>query len=161
MDATAFKDTEGRTWTFGVTVKDVRRVKQTTGVDLLEIVNVAGDTFAKLTADIVLLFDVMAALLAPALESKGLDSDDLAAALDEQSTNAAVTAMFEATIGFFQPAKAHALRTAFRRVWAAANEQQAAALTEATAALSSPEFDASLQAAMRGAFNGPGEPSLN
>lgn len=160
MDATTFTDTEGRRWSFSVTLLDVANVKTHCGIDVLDLVSPDSEHLAALTADVVKLFEVMAVLLRAQLDDRKLTEEDLARAMDEQVAESASRAMFEAILGFFRPTKAEPLRAAFKKVTAAADKLRDQAVAEANEAIHSPAFDEAVERGLAEAF-GPGVTSSN
>ena len=93
-----FQDTAGRTWTVGVNVDAVKRVKSLVGVDLL-----ATDQklFEMLASDLVLLCDVVYAVCKPEADTRDVSSEDFGRAMSGDALGAAAEALVEELIDFF------------------------------------------------------------
>jgi len=93
-----FQDTAGRTWTVGVNVDAVKRVKALVGVDLL-----ATDQklFEMLASDLVLLCDVVYAVCQPEAEGRNVSGEEFGSAMSGDALGAAADAQVEELIGFF------------------------------------------------------------
>jgi len=93
-----FTDTAGRTWTVGVNVDAVKRVKTLVGVDLL-----ATDQklFELLANDLVLLCDVVYAVCKPEADTQNVPSEDFGRAMSGDALGAAATALVEELVDFF------------------------------------------------------------
>jgi hypothetical protein len=145
-----FRDVQEREWTVEVNVAALKRVKDSTDVDLTRLVDPEADVISKLSEDVFLLFDVICALLKPQLEKHGLSAEEFGAGLDEESTEKAATALFEGIIDFFREDKRTLLKRAFSKVKAAAESSQSEALNRAMKEVESETFDEAIRAAMSG-----------
>lgn len=163
---THFTDTEGRRWSFEVNVFTVQRVQRETGVNLLGLTDLAGDTLQRLATDVVALFDVMASLLQDQLKDRDISVEGFGRALDERAVGDATKALVTAVLDFFQPAKAETLKTVFAKVWTASERASSSATTRVAELMEGPEFDAAIEEAVAAVFapapavpGGPGEES--
>jgi hypothetical protein len=136
-----FTDTTGRVWTVTITVDTVRRVRNTTNVDLLDVAG--GTLIERLVSDPVLLCDVLFAVIRPEAEAKQVSDADFGRALAGDAIDAATTALLEGLVSFFPSPKRRVLSKALDKL----NAWQAEALAAAEAKLDSPELAAAVQAA--------------
>lgn len=156
MTSNSFTDTEGRRWSFEVNVFTVQRVQRETGVNLLGVTDLAGDTIQKLAGDVVVLFDVITSLLQDQLRERDVSIEDFGRALDERAANEATKALVTAVLDFFQPEKAGTLKTAFEKVWTATERTTIEATNRMAEVVEGPAFDAAVEEAMQTMFVGPG-----
>ena len=136
-----FTDTTGRVWTIAITVDTVRRVRNTTNVDLLDVAG--GTLIERLVSDPVLLCDVLFAVIRPEAEAKQVSDGDFGRALAGDVIDAATNALLEGLVGFFPSPKRRVLTKALEKL----NAWQREALAAAEAKLDSPELAAAVQAA--------------
>lgn len=98
-----FKDSEGRRWTFRLTLGDVKRVMDTLGVNLLNLSQFAEEGAESVTTRLVLddLFvaEIIGVILAPQAEKYGVD---VLATLDGSTMKAAQDAFLEEFAFFFR-----------------------------------------------------------
>lgn len=104
--------------------------------------------FPKLAGDLFVLFDVLAELVRPQLDAKGLSTQQFGESLDEEAAEKAVTALVEATLDFFQEGKRMLLKRAFAKVTRAAERRRTTTLSTALQKVESPEFDQALETAL-------------
>jgi hypothetical protein len=140
-----FTDTTGRVWTIAITVDTVRRVRNTTNVDLLDVAG--GTLIERLVSDPVLLCDVLFAVIRPEAEAKQISDGDFGRALAGDVIDAATTALLEGLVSFFPSPKRRVLTKVLEKL----NAWQREALAAAELRLDSPELAAAVQAA----FNAP------
>jgi hypothetical protein len=144
----SFADAKGQTWTIEINVASLARVRAVTGLDLTKLVDRQADLFSKLAGDLFVLFDVLAELLRPQLEAKGMTAEQFGESLDEEAAERAVTALIEGILDFFQEGKRMLLKRALAKVTQAAQQRRAATLNTALQKVESPEFDQALQTAL-------------
>lgn len=128
-----FTDTQGRTWTIAVTVDTIRRVRALTGTDLMAVLG--GELIERLSADPVLLADVLYAVVKPEADARGVDDADFGRALAGDSVAAATTALLEGLVAFFPSPRARLLRQALAKL----DAWQTAALSAAEERLAAAE----------------------
>lgn len=87
-----FKDNRGRTWEITVDDDARRRVRDETGVELLQI-GTGRKSLAKRPAELV---EVLWTLIRPQAEAQGVEPDDFGRSLVIDPFNAAVEAMIQA-----------------------------------------------------------------
>lgn len=144
----SFADAKGQTWTIEINVTSLQRVRAVTGLDLTKLVDKQADVFPKLAGDLFVLFDVLAELLRPQLEAKGMTAEQFGESLDEEAAERAVTALIEGILDFFQEGKRMLLKRAFAKVTQAAQHRRATTLNTALQKVESPEFDQALETAL-------------
>jgi len=145
----SFTDAKGKTWTIEVNVATLQRVKGLTGVDLTKLIDAQGETFSKVVEDLFVMFDVLTALVRPQLDAQGMTTEQFGESLDETSLEAAVHALIEAVIDFFQEGKRMLLKRAFTKVKTAAERRQTTTIDRALQAVESPEFDQAIENALQ------------
>ncbi len=145
-----FRDTADREWTVEINVTTLKRVKDLAGVDLTALIRPNDPTFKNLSTDMFQLFDVLVALVKPQLEQRQITADAFGQALDENSVEAAVTALLEGVIDFFQADKRVILRRALLKVTTAADRVRRQNLETAAQRVESTEFDQIVERAMSG-----------
>lgn len=145
----SFTDAKGRTWSVDINVATLQRVKGLTGVDLTKLIDARGETFSKVVEDVFVMFDVLTALVQPQLDAQGMTPEQFGESLDETSLEAAVHALIEAVIDFFQEGKRMLLKRAFAKVKTAAERRQSTTIDQAMRAVESPEFDQAIETALQ------------
>lgn len=134
----SFVDTAGRRWSITVTVATLRRIRQSTDIDLLKVIDADSDLADRIANDPVLLVDVLAAALAPQLAARGITADELAEAMDEGTVVDAAFALIEALADFFRGEKAELIKQALREARREAERREAEALQQMARHLASP-----------------------
>ncbi len=135
-----FVDTAGRTWTLAINVDAIKRVKGLTQVNLLEALE--GTLIEKLSADPLLLCDVLFALVKPEADSKGISDSDFGKALAGDAIELATTALLEELVDFFPEARRRVLQKALSKLKAWQNK----VISVAEKRLDSPALEAELEA---------------
>jgi len=125
-------DNRGRSWALSVNVGTIRRVRELTGKNLLDI---AGGSLAEeLSTDPVLLADVLCALHRPELEKMGVSEDDFGESLAGDAIAEATDALMEDLVNFFpDQRRRRLLGMALER----AKKEEAAKMDKAMEALAS------------------------
>jgi len=140
-----FRDCDGREWTVRVTVATVARVKDQTGVDLLEAGEIGSDLFERLTRDPVLCWRVICAVVRPQLDERGVAPEQLAEAMGETEWEQAFLALVEGVIDFFREPKRGLLRQTWTRALAAKQKVEQAAKAQTEAILASGELERTIE----------------
>lgn len=117
-----FTDTTGRPWNLIVNVPTMRRVREATGIHLVDLLNPAASEAGKLL-DPITRADVLFALVKPEADAAGVTADDFGAAMVGDADAAASRALVEAVCDFLPPAKGEKLRAAFLTAEKAANAE--------------------------------------
>lgn len=143
-----FRDREGREWTVRVTVGTIVRVRDQSGVDLLEAGELGSSLFERLTGDPVLFWRVLSAVLRPQLDQRGVTPDQLADAMGEDEWEAAFVALVEGTIDFFREPKRGILRKTWAQARTAQRKVEQAAAQRAEAILESGDLQRQIERAL-------------
>jgi hypothetical protein len=100
MPAT-FTDTESRPWAVAVNAASIKRVKDATGFNLVELFDEKSRRLVELYRDPLLVAEILAAVVAPELDTKGVSRVSFDAALTGDAIRAGLTALLESTNAFF------------------------------------------------------------
>jgi len=144
-----FSDSKSGVWLVSVTMGTVKRVKDETGFNVLDLVDPRSDLVKQLARDPVDLFLILTSVLRPQLVERGISDDQFAELLNEAQIDAACTALMEATFDFFQPKKRGILKNAHAKVNTAFDRVRNQSMEEAERALASPTIDLELEEAFR------------
>lgn len=137
-----FNDESGRTWEIAINVDCIKRVRALLDVDLLTAVD--GDMVPRLTADPILLCDVLYAIIKPQADKLGVSDEDFGRAMAGDAIDHATEAMLAELVNFFPPRRRAPLAKAMETF---AATQQAMA-DRAIKRLESPQMAAYIQRAM-------------
>ena len=100
-----FEDMEGRSWSTGVTVATLRRVKAALGVDLLSLADESSrpeeNLLYRLMSDPCVLCDVLYVVCKPDLDAAGVSDEQFGGALGGDCLAAAADALIEGIVDFF------------------------------------------------------------
>ena len=102
-----FKDNKGREWVVEITVSTINRIKDLTGVNILET-----DAIKTLGGDILQLVNVLYAIVQPQAMKDGITDEQFGEALGGDSIDAASEAFMTEYVGFFPRRKRSLLQTA-------------------------------------------------
>ena len=139
----AFTDNAGRLWEIELNVRQMKRVRDRLGVDLVNVISagedgsVATDTLDRVANDPILLCDILWVLCEGQAKTAGVTDDDFGSSLAGDSISEATRAFLDELVDFFPGARRAILKKAVglaRRY----EEENAAALEKA---LESPEFE--------------------
>jgi len=133
-----YTDRNGHEWTIDVTISSIKRVKQGTGVDLVDIVK--GDLASKLN-DPMILCDVLWTLVEPQARLAGIEPEQFGDGLAGDSLDAAIESLLEGIVNFFPKSR----RDLLNKMLGKARNSESAALTRANQMIDSPEFNAELE----------------
>ncbi len=137
-----FKDNAGRTWTVGIDVAAIKRVRSLVDVDLMSAVE--GKLLERLVSDPVLLCDVIYCVCKPEADSKGVSDEEFGRAMAGDAVDHATTALLEELVDFFPQARRRLLAKALAKL----KNLEARALEVAEMKLDSPELEAEMEAAL-------------
>jgi hypothetical protein len=107
-----FKDNKGDEWAVDMRVDALARVKDATGLDLLDL----QQAVTRLNDDVYLLADVAYMACRPECETRGLSREQFYARLSGESLAAASAAVVESVIDFFPPARRGVMRRAVEKM---------------------------------------------
>ena len=130
-----FNDNAARSWTVQVNVDAIKRVRDLTQVNLLEVVE--GKLLERLISDPILLCDVIYCLCKPEADVKSISDVEFGRAMGGDAIDAATTALLEELVDFFPQAKRRVLAKALAKL----QKLQTAALAAVETRLDSPELD--------------------
>lgn len=94
-------DAAGRTWSIDINYDLIGRVRNSLGVNLLDIVNKDGALLKRLCGDLCFIGDLILACCAEQLEAEALRPADLARGLRGENFECAWKALWEELIDFF------------------------------------------------------------
>lgn len=138
-----FTDNAARTWTVQVNVDAIKRVRDLTRVNLLDVVD--GKLLEQLTSDPILLCDVIYSLAKPEADARSVSDVDFGRAMGGDAIDAATTALLEELVDFFPSARRAVLAKAMTKL----KKLQATALAAVEARLDSTELDALMETQLK------------
>ena len=153
-----FRDTKGRTWKVELNVRQMKRVRDALGVDLVNVIEarrdgtVAADTLERVANDPVLLADILWVLCEGEAKPAGVTDDDFGSALAGDSISEATRAFLDELVDFFPGARRLFLRKAVDLARKCESEGEAAL----KAALESPELAERLRTSLSSPSASPG-----
>ena len=153
-----FKDNQGRSWNFALNVWEMKRIRASLGVDLVNAValgkdgNVQADLVDRIANDPCLLVDILWVVCEDQAKEDGVSDVDFGSSLAGDAVEEATRAFLDELVDFFPGARRLFLRKAVELA------RRYAAQTDAAlkAALESPEFEARLAASMSSSTKSPG-----
>lgn len=153
-----FKDNQGRSWNFALNVWEMKRIRASLGVDLVNAValgkdgNVQADLVDRIANDPCLLVDILWVVCEEQAKEDGVSDADFGSSLAGDAVEEATRAFLDELVDFFPGARRLFLRKAVELA------RRYAAQTDAAlkAALESPEFEARLAASMSSSTKSPG-----
>jgi hypothetical protein len=143
IDVPAWKDREGRRWPTPISVTTIARVKEATGVNLLEIVE--GKLLLRFLDDPLLLVDVLLVVCKPTADERSVSKDAFGDLFVGDVTVDAVQALVQGLLDFFPSDR----REVIERLWKATERAQAEAVRMATDKLNSPLVEQAITEAIR------------
>ena len=153
-----FKDGKGRTWEVALNVWQMKRLRDTLGIDLVNVIgtgpdgSVKVDLIDRIANDPVLLVDILWVLCEGGAKSAGVTDEDFGSSLAGDSIEDATRAFLDELVDFFPGARRLFLKKAvgLARRW---SDETARTLK---AALESPELEERLKTELRSASASPG-----
>lgn len=153
-----FKDNQGRSWNFALNVWEMKRIRASLGVDLVNAValgkdgNVQADLVDRIANDPCLLVDILWVVCEEQAKEDGVSDVDFGSSLAGDAVEEATRAFLDELVDFFPGARRLFLRKAVELA------RRYAAQTDSAlkAALESPEFEARLAASMSSSTKSPG-----
>ena len=130
-----FTDYDGHTWSIEVTIPEVARVKKELGVLLLDLVDLKGELFQRITGDVIFLCDLLWVVCRPQAEQCQTTDEQFGRALRGDALEKALDALFLAVADFFPKERAAlviSLHQRMSRYGQVAMELAAEKLNEAT-----------------------------
>ena len=152
-----FKDGKGRTWEVALNVWQMKRLRDTLGIDLVNVIgtgpdgSVKVDLIDRIANDPVLLVDILWVLCEGGAKSAGVTDEDFGSSLAGDSIEDATRAFLDELVDFFPGARRLFLKKAvgLARRW---SDETARTLK---AALESPELEERLKTELRSASASP------
>lgn len=142
-----FKDEEGRPWQLKVNVASIKRVKDLTGIDLLD--SVEGEVMQRLVANPIDLCDVLFALVKPQADDKGISDVQFGEGMAGEAIDHATVAFLEELTDFFPEPRRSLLKKAVQKI----NQMMAIAAEAGHEYLNSPALDQKLRADIAGSLS--------
>ena len=146
-----FTDTKERVWDVELNVRQMKRVRDVLGIDLVNVIQagkdgaVATDTLDRVANDPILLVDILWVLCEGQAKTAGVTDDDFGSSLAGDSISDATRAFLDELVDFFPGARRLFLKKAVDL--ARKFETENAQMLEK--ALASPEFEERLKTAVR------------
>ena len=111
-----FKDSAGHEWQVQINTNAIKRVRDTAGVNLVDIMG--GDLYGKMLLDPVLVVDIAYGVCKPEADARKLTREDFNACLCGDAIADARTAILEDLVDFFPNPVRGSLKSAFDRAGA-------------------------------------------
>ena len=148
-----FKDNKGRTWEIALNVWQMKRLRDTLGIDLVNVIGTSADgsvrvdTIDRIASDPCLLVDILWVVCERQAKDAGVADEDFGASLAGDSIEEATRAFLDELVDFFPGARRLFLKKAvgLARRW---SDETARTLKEA---LESPELEERLRTELRSA----------
>lgn len=146
-----FTDTKERVWDVELNVRQMKRVRDVLGIDLVNVIQagkdgaVATDTLDRVANDPILLVDILWVLCEGQAKAAGVTDDDFGSSLAGDSISDATRAFLDELVDFFPGARRLFLKKAVDL--ARKFETENAQMLEK--ALASPEFEERLKTSLR------------
>ena len=146
-----FTDTKERVWDVELNVRQMKRVRDVLGIDLVNVIQagkdgaVATDTLDRVANDPILLVDILWVLCEGQAKTAGVTDDDFGSSLAGDSISDATRAFLDELVDFFPGARRLFLKKAVDL--ARKYETENAQMLEK--ALASPEFEERLKTSLR------------
>lgn len=110
----SFKTSDGVEWTLAINVLSVKRCRELTGVNPLELVS-EQKAVANLFSDDVKLCEVLCSLVKPQLDERGKTPDDFYSVINGDVIEAAAEALLSEIVDFFQEPRRGLLKMALAK----------------------------------------------
>ena len=146
-----FKDNKGRTWEIALNVWQMKRLRDTLGIDLVNVIGTSADGSVKvdlidrIANDPVLLVDILWVLCEGQAKAAGVTDDDFGSSLAGDSISDATRAFLDELVDFFPGARRLYLRKAVDL--ARKYERESAEVLKKV--LESPEFEERLKTSLK------------
>ena len=142
-DVPAWKDRDGRKWSTLISVTTIARVKEATGVNLLDIVE--GKLLPRFLDDPLLLVDVLYVVSKSQADERSVSKDAFGDLFVGDVTVDAMQALVQGLLDFFPSDR----RAMIGRLWKATERAQSEAVKMAADKLDSPLIEQALEGAIR------------
>ena len=138
-----FTDTKERVWDVELNVRQMKRVRDVLGIDLVNVIQagkdgaVATDTLDRVANDPILLVDILWVLCEGQAKAAGVTDDDFGSSLAGDSISDATRAFLDELVDFFPGAR----RLILKKAVGLARKYEMESAAAVAEALESPEFE--------------------
>ena len=138
-----FTDTKERVWDVELNVRQMKRVRDVLGIDLVNVIQagkdgaVATDTLDRVANDPILLVDILWVLCEGQAQAAGVTDDDFGSSLAGDSIETATRAFLDELVDFFPGAR----RLILKKAVGLARKYEMESAAAVAEALESPEFE--------------------
>ena len=145
-----FTDTKERVWDVELNVRQMKRVRDVLGIDLVNVIQagkdgaVATDTLDRVANDPILLVDILWVLCEGQAKAAGVTDDDFGSSLAGDSISDATRAFLDELVDFFPGAR----RLFLKKAVDLARKYETENLEVLKKALASPEFEERLKTSL-------------
>ena len=145
-----FTDTKERVWDVELNVRQMKRVRDVLGIDLVNVIQagkdgaVATDTLDRVVNDPILLVDILWVLCEGQAKAAGVTDDDFGSSLAGDSISDATRAFLDELVDFFPGAR----RLFLKKAVDLARKYETENLEVLEKALASPEFEERLKTSL-------------
>ena len=146
-----FTDTKERVWDVELNVRQMKRVRDVLGIDLVNVIQagkdgaVATDTLDRVANDPILLVDILWVLCEVQAKAAGVTDDDFGSSLAGDSISDATRAFLDELVDFFPGAR----RLFLKKAVDLARKYETETLGLLEKALNSPEFEERLKTSLQ------------
>ena len=146
-----FTDTKERVWEVELNVRQMKRVRDALGIDLVNVIQagrdgtVATDTLDRVANDPILLVDILWVLCEGQAKAAGVTDDDFGSSLAGDSISDATRAFLDELVDFFPGAR----RLFLKKAVDLARKYETETLGLLEKALNSPEFEERLKTSLQ------------
>ena len=146
-----FTDTKERVWDVELNVRQMKRVRDVLGIDLVNVIQagkdgaVATDTLDRVANDPILLVDILWVLCEGQAKAAGVTDDDFGSSLAGDSISDATRAFLDELVDFFPGAR----RLFLKKAVDLARKYETENLEVLEKALASPEFEERLKTSLQ------------
>ena len=146
-----FTDTKERVWEVELNVRQMKRVRDALGIDLVNVIQagrdgtVATDTLDRVANDPILLVDILWVLCEGQAKAAGVTDDDFGSSLAGDSISDATRAFLDELVDFFPGAR----RLFLKKAVDLARKYETENLEVLEKALNSPEFEERLKTSLQ------------
>ena len=146
-----FTDNKGRVWEVELNIRQMKRVRDTLGIDLVNVISankdgsVSTDTLERVANDPILLVDILWVLCEGQAKAAGVTDDDFGSSLAGDSISDATRAFLDELVDFFPGAR----RLFLKKAVDLARKYETENLEVLEKALASPEFEERLKTSLK------------
>ena len=146
-----FTDSKGRVWEVELNIRQMKRVRDTLGIDLVNVISankdgsVSTDTLERVANDPILLVDILWVLCEGQAKPSGVTDEDFGSALAGDSIEDATRAFLDELVDFFPGAR----RLYLKKAVDLARKFQSESAEVLQKVLDSPEFEERLKTSVK------------